>query len=324
MLEDVQEWFSAKSYKGSQWTRHQLVRRKQGQKVSVVLPARNEAATVGTIVASLRSELMEAAALLDEIVVIDSGSTDNTGKLAADAGAKVFRQDAVLPGLGNVSGKGEALWKSLAVTEGDIIAFVDADLREFDPQFVVGLLGPLLADPQTQFVKSCYDRPLNDGATVMPAGGGRVTELVARPLLNLFWPQLAGIVQPLAGEYAARRSLLERLPFVSGYGVEIGMLIDVLNEVGLSGMAQVDLGARQHRNSSDAELARMAMQVQLTVQSRLHQHGRMILTDEPSNQLTQFMRSNGGYVPETHVVEVSERPPMADIPEYRLIADSVV
>ncbi|KUG53005.1 glucosyl-3-phosphoglycerate synthase [Kocuria rosea subsp. polaris] len=314
MRQDVQEWFAARSYHGRQWSAEQLCRRKRGTTVSVVLPARNEAETVGRIVAALRRELMEDVALIDELVVIDSDSTDGTGAVAAAAGARVHRQDEILPAHGNVPGKGEALWKSLAVTTGDVLAFVDADLREFDPQFAVGLLGPLLTEPGVQFVKSCYDRPLQDGTTVLPAGGGRVTELVARPLLNLFWPQLAGLVQPLAGEYAGRRELLERVPFVSGYGVEIAMLIDVLEAVGLDAMAQVDLGVRSHRNSPDAALARMAAQIQLTVQARLRCEAPVA---GESGHLTQFLRQGERFLAETHEIIVRERPPMTEVPEYR-------
>jgi len=313
MREDVQEWFTARSYRGGQWSPEQLVQRKGTATVSVVLPARNEADTVGDIVAALRAELVEAVPLIDEIVVIDSDSTDGTAAVAAAAGAAVFRQDEILPAHGNVAGKGEALWKSLAVTRGDVLAFIDSDLRQFDARFAVGLLGPLLSEPGVAFVKSCYDRPLNDGTTILPAGGGRVTELVARPLLNLFWPRLAGLVQPLAGEYAGRRWLLERIPFVSGYGVEIAMLIDVLEAVGLDAMAQVDLGVRAHRNSSDAALARMAAQIQLTVQARLRCQGPL---GEHGGVLTQFLREGDRFLAETHEISVRERPPMAGVPEY--------
>ena len=313
MRQDVQQWFATRSYHGRQWSADQLLDHKQGRTVSVVLPARDEAETVGEIVAALRRELVEAVPLIDELVVIDSDSTDATAEVAAAAGARVFRQDEILPTRGNVPGKGEALWKSLAVTSGDILAFIDSDLKEFDTNFAVGLLGPLLTEPGVQYVKSCYDRPLNDGTTILPAGGGRVTELVARPLLNLFWPELSGLVQPLAGEYAGRRSLLERIPFVSGYGVEIGMLIDVLEAVGLDAMAQVDLGARSHRNSSDASLARMAAQIQLTVQSRLR-------CDSPAGghtaELTQFLREGDRFLADTHEIVVRERPPMVHVPEY--------
>jgi len=311
--EDADEWFRSRTHLGQDFDRETLVGAKRGSRVSVVLPARDEAATVGAIVTALRTDLMEAVPLLDEIVVVDSGSSDRTGQVAARAGARVVHQRDVLPHLGDRPGKGEALWKSLHVTTGDVVAFIDADLREFDPQFAVGLLGPLLTDPTVQFVKAFYDRPLTSGETVLPAGGGRVTELVARPLLNLHWPILAGFVQPLAGEYAARRELLERLPFVSGYGVEIGMLIDVVEEIGLHGMVQVDLGSRQHRNSSDAALGRMAAQVYLALLSRLQRHGRALMTVEPSMTITQFTRDKDIFRTERCDVAMTERPPMREI-----------
>ncbi|WP_394253454.1 glucosyl-3-phosphoglycerate synthase [Arthrobacter pityocampae] len=315
MRAEVQDWYSARSFQGSVFDRQDLRARKQGQRISVVLPAKNEAATIGAIITALRTELMEELPLLDEIIMIDSNSTDDTSAVAAAAGAVIAHQDQILPDAGCIPGKGEALWKSLAVASGDIIVFIDADLQEFNAQFAVALLGPLLTDPEVHFVKSYYDRPLDDGVKVMPAGGGRVTELVARPLLNLFWPELAGIVQPLAGEYAGRRSLLECIPFVSGYGVEIGMLIDVLDTVGLDGMAQVDLGRRCHRNSTDGELAKMAMQIQLTVQSRLHRRGLAPAVPR-TVELTQFLRNGGSYIGDTVIVGVSERPPMLDAGQH--------
>ncbi|MFL6131893.1 MAG: glucosyl-3-phosphoglycerate synthase [Nocardioidaceae bacterium] len=316
MRQDVQDWFDSSTLTGQQFDRHHLVSVKAGTSVSVVLPARDEAATVGTIVAALRRELQEEVPLLDEIVVIDSGSVDDTAEVARRAGARVVRQSDVLSHLGDRPGKGDALWKSLQATTGDVVAFIDADLREFDPQFAVGLLGPLLTDPGTHFVKAFYDRALQSGHTVLPAGGGRVTELVARPLLNLHWPVLAGVVQPLAGEYAGRRSLLERLPFVSGYGVDIALLIDVVEAIGLTGIVQVDLGSRQHRNSSDAALGRMGAQVYLALLSRLQRHGRALMTVEPSMTMTQFVRDEGSFVPEVTDVGVTERPPMLDVEEY--------
>ena len=179
----------------------------------------------------------------------------------------------MLPTVPSVPGKGEALWRSLAATTGDIVVFVDADLLAFHSDYVTGLIGPLLTDPSVHFVKAMYDRPLADGAVVHAGGGGRVTELVARPLLNLHWPQLAGFVQPLAGEYAARRHLLERLPFATGYGVEIGLLIDALNTAGLDAMAQVDLGERRHRHHDDLRLGRMAAEIWQTALARLHHDG---------------------------------------------------
>jgi glucosyl-3-phosphoglycerate synthase len=284
--------------------------------VSVVLPARNEQDTVGTIVTAIRTELVERVPLVDEIVVIDSCSTDDTASMATAAGAEVFTQDAVLPGLPRLSGKGEALWKSLAVTSGDLIVFVDADLRNFASHFVSGLLGPLLTEPEVCYVKGCYDRPLISSSGGAEGGGGRVTELVARPLINLHWPQLAGVMQPLGGEYAGRRSLLERLPFVTGYGVELGLLLDMLDITGLDGLAQVDLGRRVHSHQSTEALGAMSSQIMLTAWSRLQRHGRMLPLEAPATALTQFRRVGDGHDIRVSDVQVDERPPMIEIPDY--------
>ena len=325
MRAEVRRWLAANTSTGRQWSAERLVAGKGATRISVVLPAHNEAETVGDIVAALRRELVERVPLIDEVLVVDSGSDDDTAAVARRAGAVVVRQDALLPRWGNQPGKGEALWKSLLVTRGDIVAFIDADLKDFDPAFAVGLVGPLLANRDTQFVKAFYDRPLAHGDTILPAGGGRVTELLARPLLNLHWPELAGFVQPLAGEYAARRQLLERLPFVSGYGVEIGMLIDVLHAAGLSAMAQVDLGHRQHRNSDDAALGRMAAQVYLALVSRMERHDRLVQLHRVSTSLTQFERDGAAFVPLDHDVGITERPPMITVAEYvdRRVSESV-
>jgi glucosyl-3-phosphoglycerate synthase len=311
------DWFVTRTSTGGQWCRRRLAELKGETTVSVVVPARDEASTVGAIVAALRRELVEEVPLVDELVVVDSESCDDTAMVAHRAGARVISQAAVLSRLRSQPGKGEALWKSLLVTDGDIVVFIDADLHEFDAQFAVGLLGPLLTDQSIAFVKGFYDRPLTDRETVLPAGGGRVTELVARPLLNLHWPSLAYFVQPLAGEYAGRRTLLESVPFVSGYGVEIAMLVDVLEAAGLDAMAQVDLGTRQHRNSSDAALGRMAAQVYLALLSRLQRYGRARMMVQPSPIMTQFVRQGTVFVPDISDVGITERPPMVEVPEYR-------
>src|SRR3954451_22889268 len=224
-------------------------KQEQTQRVSVVLPARDEAGTIGDIVRAVRRDLVPAG-LVDEVLVVDSHSVDDTAAVARAAGATVVRQGNVLPELGDRRGKGEAMWKALAVAEGDLLVFLDADLEEFDSRYVPSLLAPLLLDDGVHLVKGMYERPLPAGAGFLPAGGGRGTDLAARPLINAFWPDLAGLAQPLAGEYAARRRTLERVPFVSGYGVELGMLIDLLELVGLDALAQVDLGERHHRNQS--------------------------------------------------------------------------
>ncbi|MFF8899567.1 glucosyl-3-phosphoglycerate synthase [Streptomyces lydicus] len=316
MLEEVERWLISRSWSAADRPLGQLLeaKRQTGRTVSVVLPALDEEATVGAIVATIRAELMTGTVpLVDELVVLDSGSTDRTAEVAAAAGARVVHRDTVLPRLPALPGKGEVLWRSLLVTSGDIVCFIDADLREFSATFVSGIIGPLLTDPDIQFVKAMYDRPLEAGAHTTGAGagqGGRVTELVARPVLNLHWPQLAGFVQPLGGEYAARRSLLERLPFPVGYGVELGLLVDALHTVGLDALAQVDVGVRKHRHQDGQALGRMAAAIYRTAQLRLAR-GHLVRP-----RLTQFDRGEQGFVPRTTDVDTEERPPMAEIPEY--------
>ncbi|ARH92690.1 MULTISPECIES: glucosyl-3-phosphoglycerate synthase [Streptomyces] len=316
MLEEVERWLTSRSWSAADRPLGQLLeaKRQTGRTVSVVLPALDEEATVGAIVATIRAELMTGTVpLVDELVVLDSGSTDRTAEVAAAAGARVVHRDTVLPRLPALPGKGEVLWRSLLVTSGDIVCFIDADLREFSATFVSGIIGPLLTDPDIQFVKAMYDRPLEAGAHTTGAGagqGGRVTELVARPVLNLHWPQLAGFVQPLGGEYAARRSLLERLPFPVGYGVELGLLVDALHTVGLDALAQVDVGVRKHRHQDGQALGRMAAAIYRTAQLRLAR-GHLVRP-----RLTQFDRGEQGFVPRTTDVDTEERPPMAEIPEY--------
>ena len=313
MRPETQAWFDRRSSQASDWPLPQLLDAKGATTVSVVLPALNEAATVGSIVDAIRRDLLdESGPLVDELVVMDSGSTDDTAAVAVAAGAKVVHVDEVLPDTPTVSGKGETLWRSLAATSGDIVVFVDADLQSFAPCYVTGLLGPLLTDPTVSFVKAMYDRPLQNGEVHHPAGGGRVTELVARPLLNLHWPHLAGFVQPLAGEYAARRELLEALPFATGYGVELALLIDAERRVGLDAMAQVDLGERRHRHHDDQRLGRMAAEIWQTALTRLRLDGDLPAVEA---SITQFERYASGYQPTTHDVCGLERPPMRTVHE---------
>ena len=233
-----------------------------GTTVSACIPARNEDATVGLVVTAIRSALIDAAiaahglALVDEVVVVDDHSTDRTAQVAAAAGARVVDASTVLAHHGDGHGKGEALWKSVHESTGDIVVWVDADIVDFDPDFIVGMAGALIGNPDIDFVKGHYHRPEADGI-----GGGRVTELLARPLLSLYFPELAEIAQPLAGEYAGRRALLERLPFVVGYGVDVALLIDAMRAVGIERIAQVDLGIRHHRNRTLDELGPQALAV---------------------------------------------------------------
>ncbi|MEV0172887.1 glucosyl-3-phosphoglycerate synthase [Streptomyces sp. NPDC050803] len=308
MLEEVERWLSTRSWSATDRPLHKILaaKRSTGQSVSVVLPALNEEETVGEIVAVIRHDLMQQVPLVDEIVVVDSGSTDRTSEVAAAAGATVVHRDEILPRIPAVPGKGEVLWRSLLVTRGDIVCFIDADLKEFKSEFVSGIVGPLLTEPGVDLVKAMYDRPLGQAA----GQGGRVTELMARPLLNMHWPQLAGFVQPLGGEYAARRTLLEQLPFPVGYGVELGMLIDALHLVGLDALAQVDVGVRKHRHQDGQALGRMSAAIYRTAQLRLAR-GHLI---RPS--LTQFERGEDGFEPRTYSVDTEERPPMVEITEY--------
>jgi glucosyl-3-phosphoglycerate synthase len=323
MRPDARAWFQHRTTSAAALTEIDLdailrAKRRGGHRVSVVLPARNEEATVGRLVADLREHWMRRIPLVDELLVVDSDSTDATAAVARAAGADVVATTDVLPAHGTRPGKGEALWKSLAATTGDLLVFLDADLIGDVAHYVPGLLGPLLDDPQVQYVKGCYTRPLEIGGHVQPAGGGRVTELTARPLLNALWPELAGFVQPLGGEYAGRRSALEAVPFVSAYGVEIGLLIDLLRLGGLSSLAQVDLGERRHTSQSQEALGAMAGQVVSTVLARADcgRPGEHRL--EASGLLTQFRHDGIGFVPRSSAVAVGERPPMATIGEYVL------
>jgi glucosyl-3-phosphoglycerate synthase len=312
MRSDVARWLARRTYAAGSYDAETLLaaKRAAGSTVSVVLPALDEERTVGAIVEAIRAALVERTPLVDEIVVVDSGSTDRTSRVARAAGARVVHVDDVLPAYGTVPGKGEALWKSLHVTGGDLLVFVDSDLLAFDPQFVVGLLGPLLLEPGVGYVKALYDRPLATAEGLVPTGGGRVTELTARPLINAFWPHLAGFVQPLSGEYAGRRALLEQVPFESGYGVELGLLIDLAELAGVDALAQVDLGTRRHTHQSDAALGRMAGQILQAALARRPGAGPV------GADLVQFVRTDADVEAVTWDVGVRQRPPMASVAEY--------
>ncbi len=319
MRPDVERWLQRRTSDAADWPVEALLEAKGATRVSVVLPALDEQDTVGGIVSTIAAELLDAGGgngLVDELVVVDSGSADATADRAAGAGAVVVHRDDILPGLPARAGKGEVLWRSLAATTGDVLVFVDADLRSFSTTYVTGLLGPLLTDRDVALVKAVYERPLTDGSAVISTGGGRVTELVARPLLNLHWPELAGVVQPLAGEYAARRGLLELLPFPTGYGVELALLVDTLEVAGLDAIAQVDLGVRLHRHHDDARLGLMASEIMQVALARLERTGRVRRLGPVNPTLAQFDRADGSLRVRTHDVELVERPPMVTVPEY--------
>ncbi|HWD64610.1 MAG TPA: glucosyl-3-phosphoglycerate synthase [Solirubrobacteraceae bacterium] len=270
--------------------------------ISVCLPARNEARTIGLILAQLTPLLKRG--LIDQLVVVDD-STDGTAELARSAGAEVYDQQLLMPDHGPVLGKGDAMWRSLPVLRGEIVCFLDADSEQFGPHFPLGLVGPLLVDRDLAFVKGFYRRPFRIGDVVLPDGGGRVTELCARPLLNLFYPELAGVRQPLAGEIAARRELLEQLPFVTGYGVDIALLIDAYATVGLEGIAQVDLDVRQNDHQPLRDLGGMAYAVLQAVCARLEREGRL------SGELPDTLVAFDDLTPSSHASPLVERPPLA-------------
>ncbi len=291
----------------------ELLAAKGGTTVSVVIPARDEEATVGAVVAGVRRAWVEGVPLVDELVVIDSDSTDGTAAVAAAAGATVHAAREVLPGLGVARGKGEALWKSLHVTTGDVLVFLDSDLIEWGPHFVSGLLEPLLTDPGVALVKAVYDRPLLDEQGREAETGGRVTELVARPLIALHHPELAGLVQPLAGEWGVRRTAMERFSVPVGYGVEIAALVDTAELLGADAIAQVDLGRRTHRHHRHDTLGPMAVQVLAAVESRLGRSGNGA---RGSATLTQYDRTAEGFTSRPREVDLSERPPAVEVEGY--------
>jgi glucosyl-3-phosphoglycerate synthase len=300
------DWFRLHTHRWHDWSLPALMAAKESsaQTVSLVVPARNEAATVGDVVSRLRDALMDTVALLDEVVVIDSDSEDDTYAVAEDAGAVVYRAKEIRPDLGTTPGKGEAMWKSLFVTTGEVLVFIDADLLDWDTHFVPGLLGPLLTDPSVHLVKGFYERPYSDGDVLAAYEGGRVTELVARPLIALHYPELAGLVQPLAGEWAIRRSLFEALEVPTGYAVELAALIDTAQTVGVDGIAQVDLGRRAHRHQALRDLGAMATQVMSAAWSRA-------TNAEPPDSvlLRQYSSSAEGMGQQDRQVALTERPP---------------
>ena len=287
-------------------------KRLKGLTISLCIPTLNEEQTVGRIVAVLKGELMDRHPLLDEIVVIDSGSTDRTRELAAAAGATVHLSGDILPGHGFRRGKGENLWKAVHQLTGDIICYVDGDIGNIHPRFVTGLAGALIRRDALHYAKGFYERPIAHTGGLHPSGGGRVTEILVRPLFSLFFPELTALVQPLSGEYAARREVLERLPFPVGYGVETAHLIDVFRGWGLDAIAQTDLDRRVHRNQSTHDLGRMAFGILQAFFRRLDGH----TPPDFSTILRQFT-TEGEYCRQTigEVVE-EERPPMIRIPEY--------
>ena len=318
--EIVDKWFVQNTFSSSEFADlRRLVEAKERQnlRISVGLPTLNEEATLRRVIRAIRSRLMERIPLVDEIAVIDSDSEDQTREIAREEGVAVHILGDILPEYGARRGKGEALWKSLHVLTGDIVVWIDTDVTDTHPKFVYGLLGPLLLRPDVHFVKAFYQRPLRIGAELLASGGGRVTELSARPILNLFFPELSGMVQPLSGEQGGRRTLLEQLPFFTGYGVETGLLIDTLQRAGLGALAQVDMKHRIHRNQDLLSLSKMSFQILQVALKRVGEaHGERIW-EEANATLKLITQTEGGKLRlEMHDIAIGELPPMATIAEY--------
>lgn len=316
----VDRWFAENTYAADEFTDLDgllRLKRDQGITISLALPALNEEETIGKVIGTIKPALMDRVPLLDEIVLVDSNSSDRTRQVAAGMGIPVHIHQELLPRLGPREGKGEALWKSLLVTHGDMIAWIDTDIVNIHPRFVYGILGPLLLRPGLQMVKGFYHRPLRVGDRMEAGGGGRTTELTARPLLNLFYPELSGVIQPLSGEYAARRQVLESLPFCSGYGVETGLLIDTLERYGLSSIAQVDLLERIHHNQPLEALSKMSFAIIQAVIRRVEQRYGVSVLDEINKSMKLIRYQSGAYFLEVEELVERERPPMVEIEEYR-------
>jgi len=313
-------WLAERTFHHSNfWDIKWLVEEKerQGLKVSLCLPTLNEEKTIGQEIVILKAELVDRYPLLDEIAVIDSGSTDKTCAIAESFGADVYVASEHLVECGQQRGKGENLWKALYLLEGDILVFVDTDIKNIHPRFVYGLVGPLIQNAEVHYVKAFYDRPLAFSGGLRPTGGGRVTEILIRPLFSLFYPELASILQPLSGEYAGRRSILEQIPFPVGYGVETAMLIDIYRKLGMQGFAQTDLDRRVHRNQETIALGRMAFGVLRTFMSRLSRDQKAQFCEELPTIMRQFETAEGSYRQTERGIEEVERPPMIEVEAYR-------
>ena len=322
----VKDWFEKNKYKAESFSDiKKLVKLKKEQKktISCVIPTLNEADNVGKVIKELKKKLMDTKSrqLVDEIIVVDSGSTDNTKEVVLDAGATFYYSGDIMKRHGFKKGKGENLWKSLHITKGNIIVWVDADIRNMSPKFIYGLVGPLLTNKKIKFTKAFYQRPIKIGKDIRPLGGGRVTELLIRPLFNMYFPKLSGFIQPLSGEYAAHRNILEKIPFFTGYGVETAMLIDIEKKFGLDVMAQVDLKKRIHRNQTLQSLSNMSFGILQVFVKRANTLGKLIQVQKiRKNYNVIESKSNGrkiNYTLKKKPITEIQRPPIITITEYR-------
>ncbi|GHB98109.1 glucosyl-3-phosphoglycerate synthase [Cerasicoccus arenae] len=316
----IEDWITRNTFHHSQFfDQLELLKQKEktGLTISLCIPTLNEEATIGKEIVIFRSELMERYPLVDEIAVIDSGSTDKTLEVAASFGADTYFAGDILPEQGHKRGKGENLWKAIHQLKGDIICYVDADIKNIHPRFCYGLIAPLLYRPEMSYVKAFYDRPLAFSQGVRPSGGGRVTEILVRPLFSLFYPELSALMQPLSGEYAVRRHVLERLPFPIGYGVETSHIMDVYKEWGMEAFGQTDLDKRVHRNQETLSLGKMSFGILQSFLGRMQGMGMEGALPEMHNILRQFQAQDQTYEQICYDIVEEERPPMIEIPEYR-------
>ena len=322
----IEDWFAERTYHHRDFSdleRLVAAKLEQGLTISVGLPTLNVEDTVGDIVTCLRTSLMDDVNLIDQLAIIDSRSSDATVARAREAGAEVLFDDELLPSMNHARGKGEALWKSLAGLTGDLVLWIDSDIKNIHPRFVYALAGPLLLDPTLAYIKAFYRRPLDPDAgpsaqdAAASEGGGRVTELTARPALNLFYPELSGFVQPLSGEYGGRREVLERLHFFTGYAVETGLLVELAQTVGIEAMGQVDLEQREHPNQRLSALSKMSMNILEALFMLLERDRRIELKTPYSPVLQTIVSGDCGYELEPHVLEVIARPPIIEVPEYQ-------
>lgn len=317
---DIDNWLKTNTYHHSAFENlAELVeaKAKQGVSISLCIPTLNEEKTIGKEVVIFRSELMQRYPLLDELAVIDSGSTDRTLEVAASFGADTYLASDILPNLDAKRGKGENLWKAIFQLKGDIIVYIDADIKNIHPRFAYGLVAPLIYRSEVKYVKAFYDRPLAVRGGVRPSGGGRVTEILIRPLFSLFFPELAAVIQPLSGEYAVRREVLESIPFPIGYGVETSHLIDIYTRFGLGAFAQTDLDQRVHRNQATRSLGKMAFGILQTFLSRLRKLDVIGELPEMGTILRQFQVHDDEFEPVEYEIVEEERPPMIEIKEYQ-------
>ena len=320
MIKNLDTWLQERTFHHSDFNdlKALMVRKQElGLSISLCIPTLNEADTIAKEIVLLKAELRDRWPLLDEIAVIDSGSTDETLCIARNFGAKVFLASDYLPEEGERRGKGENLWKALYLLKGDIIIYLDADIRNIHPRFVYGLVGPMLFNPHIKFVKAFYDRPIETEKGIRLTGGGRVTEILIRPLFAQFFPELTCILQPLSGEYAGYRSVFEQLPFPIGYGVETGMLIDVYRKWGLEVMAQTDLDQRIHRNHPTKKLGKMSFGILQTFWSRLARYKNLDKAELEHFKMLQVERDDEKFYMDELEIKESERKPIIEVPAYQ-------